>query len=286
MKCLMLKKEVSKVGRVVEVFVRNSVVNRPLRVCTRSRKPVHGFTLVELLVVISIIALLLAILMPSLQKAREQAKQIVCLSNLHNFGLAIVTYSVGENGKWPSMVDPHRPNNPEWWTSGLVFSREAGPDFWRGLGLLYKTKCIGEKNLYYCPNDRDRRVPEFKTTNWNDEIDIMKGIGQLESPYCIRGRKTLSEDMTNSMLSNIHKKPIVACWFLYGPFYPGDYYGQKVQGLHKISANRYGYPVLFGDGHSVIAPEYSFARDYYRYSHIMGTPALQNLIWKEFERSF
>ena len=60
-----------------------------------------GFTLVELLVVIAIIALLIAILLPSLQKAKAAAQSVVCQTNLKSIGMALQQYAMDHNDYLP-----------------------------------------------------------------------------------------------------------------------------------------------------------------------------------------
>src|SRR5882672_470206 len=81
----------------------------------------HGFTLVELLAVIAIIAVLIAILLPSLMRAKEIASRVKCSSNLRQIGIAVHAYGVDSKGHFPRTAadDDNDDSSPIYFTGAL-----------------------------------------------------------------------------------------------------------------------------------------------------------------------
>jgi prepilin-type N-terminal cleavage/methylation domain-containing protein/prepilin-type processing-associated H-X9-DG protein len=103
-----------------------------------ARKTNRRFTLIELLVVIAIIAILAAMLLPALAKAREKARAISCMSNLKQVQLAELMYA-GDNKE---MIEFYG------WRSCAISSPVAAKQFWYDVLLPF----VSDANVYKCPS--------------------------------------------------------------------------------------------------------------------------------------
>lgn len=109
----------------------------------------HGFTLVELLVVVAIIVSLIAILLPALRNARKVAKQAVCGSNLSQVGLSLMMYRI-EYRTLPVRPGPLAGAHPH-----LLADASYGTGIEDQL-----EKYVGSRAVFYCPDNFQQRGPD------------------------------------------------------------------------------------------------------------------------------
>ena len=120
---------------------------------TVKRIVLHQFSLIELLIVVSVIAILVGMLLPALNKAKVEARKVVCTGNLKQFGQAYASYCGDYNDYFPPVIHNH--------TGTDFVNNNSNPNFAKimyNYGLSYKQtdwkkNTVQSAGVYFCPDD-------------------------------------------------------------------------------------------------------------------------------------
>lgn len=214
----------------------------------------QGFTLVELLVVIGIIALLVSILLPALNAARRASRQVACLSQMRQVGLMMIDYANSYNGHFPLLfATPPTLNYGVWnnWISMIV-----NPKIYNSAGE--QTPPDFARNLFRCPsyipttgNELIERTYAINISEWGSDVYPWQGIpGMKLSQVKNASQKAMVFDIW-CIIPNLPLplfKPDTMMWAAYYdsliPIKDINY----IKAPHS-SKDRYATNIAFVDGH-------------------------------------
>ncbi|HEY8665504.1 MAG TPA: type II secretion system protein [Tepidisphaeraceae bacterium] len=134
-----------------------------------------AFTLVELLVVIGIIALLISMLLPVLNRVRETANRTACLSNLHQLALAYRMYAGQNREQIPIGYSLGRKQ-----TNYAINDNDANVQYFLVIGPLYNSGILTAGKVYYCPSESHPSLSmDVRPDNWWPPVEVASPTPQI-----------------------------------------------------------------------------------------------------------
>lgn len=175
----------------------------------------RAFTLIDVLVTISIIAILIGLLIPSLRGVNESARRLLCRSNQRQIGLALAMYADANKGFIPvsqflAMDLGHgfqgrapAPSEPQQMVILRVASDEVdvavSTTGWDGLGLLHEGEYLSNAEVFYCPSHSgDHAYGQYATL-------FDQPAGEIVSNFQYRGVGPVARQGSNARTNNLFR---------------------------------------------------------------------------------
>lgn len=189
-------------------------------ICNSPRGAAHGvslrarlgFTMPDLLVSIAVVAVLIAILAPSLIKSYEMARRVVCMSNVRQIGYAVAMYADDNEEELPGSIFLPDDSRSASGTHNSIFlhvdarderASELGLDFmdekyksWDGIGYLFGEGYLSHPNVFYCPSHHGEHRFEDYQESWARRTGIIAGNYQFRIDPEYRFRDEIPSTVT------------------------------------------------------------------------------------------
>jgi hypothetical protein len=179
----------------------------------------RAFSLIDLLVSIAVVAVLIALLMPSLSGVREAARRVVCASNIRQVGLGLAMYADDHRG-----LLPYTKFASQSATQSMVILRD-GADAWDGLGILYSTEYLDAAGVYYCPSHHGDHPYSEYAARWTDRSGSLvgnfqfRGVGSVnlnsfrDAQAMVADGMRVQSDYNHRVGSNVLRADLTVGWF-------------------------------------------------------------------------